>query len=155
MSKRKYTVEEAAEFILSDVPLDNTIDTDIEYDSDEVDASVSEVARLPHEESFSEYVDSSSEEECPAEYEEQFIEDESSSVIRSSNRSHDVDNTDNTLDLMENPITPIQDYNVDQTRAWQKKEKVELDVTFDLPQGPVMDHFADCSSEGDFFFEVH
>ena len=48
MSKRKYTVEEAAEFILSDVPLDNAIDTDIEYDSDEVDVSVSEIARLPH-----------------------------------------------------------------------------------------------------------
>ena len=115
MSKRKYTVEEAAEFILSDVPLDNAIDTDIEYDSDEVDVSVSEIARLPHEESFPEYVESSSEEECPAECEERFIDDESSFVIRSGNRSHTVENTDNTIDLMENPITPIQDYNVDQT----------------------------------------
>ena len=31
--------------------------------------------------------------------------------------------------------------------------KKELDVTFDLPQGPVIDHFADFSSEGDFFFK--
>ena len=52
--KKNYTVEEAAAIIPKDVPLDNAVNTDIEYESDDLDISNIEVDRVPIEEHFSE-----------------------------------------------------------------------------------------------------
>ena len=41
-------------------------------------------------------------------------------------------------------------YCVDQNRLWRKLGKDELIEPFDLPQGPIMDHFLDCSNEVDY-----
>ena len=91
--KKNYTVEEAAAIILKDVPLDNAVSTDIEYESDDLDISSIGVDRVPLEEHFSEYEESfsehegstseyeqsSSEQECASEYEEENNDDQSSS----------------------------------------------------------------------------
>ena len=92
---------------------------------------------MAHEEPFCEYVELSSEQEFSSDCEEQ----------------HKDDTVDSTVDLLSNPTTLAQNYNIEQNQSWEKKEKVELDVTFDLTQGPVMDHFAGCSNEGDFFLK--
>ena len=47
-----------------------------------------------------------------------------------------------------------QDYNVDQNRLWRKKDKIQLDCSFDLTPGPVCNYFADCKHEGDYFLKL-
>ena len=165
--KKKYTVEEAAAIILRDVPLDNAVNTDMESESDDLDISNMEVDRVPleehfseyeesfseHEESISEYEQSSSEQECASEYEEINNDDQSSSSAASNDNANQTDPVDSTQGLMNSTASLTQNYKVDQNRAWQKKKKSELNVPFDSPQGPVMDHFVDCSNEGDFFLK--
>ena len=78
-----------------------------------------------------------------------------SSDETSSSSDKEVENDVNNL-----PPPPVandhetrEHYDVYQNRNWRKKKKVQLDGAFDLPQGPVLDHFADCRNEGDYFLK--
>lgn len=44
-------------------------------------------------------------------------------------------------------------FNVNQDRSWCIKEKTIVDTTFNPPEGPIADHYADCLNEGDFFLK--
>ena len=122
-------------------------------DKKKINFSEYEESFSEHEGSTSEYEQSSSEQECASEYEEENNDDQSSSSAASNDNANQTDPVDSTPGLMNSTTSLTQNYKVDQNRAWQKKKKSELNVPFYSPQGQVMNHFVDCSSEGDFFFK--
>lgn len=151
--KTWYTAEEVAEIIVN-LPHDNSIDTDIEDDLDESDADFDvEIDNLPPLESEIEAseVESSSE----SEYEES--SQSSSSSEEDQPQQPPEPNIDNNLRDNTQPedteIPPMPRFEVNQQRLWRKREKQETDHSFDLPQGPILDHFSDCTNEGDYFLK--
>ena len=151
MSRKMYTAEGIAE-ILINLPNDNSVDTDVEEDWDETDADIT-IDNLPPP------VDSTADspqemESLEAETLNDSEEDQPHEHAPESRHGNNENGDNNTQNQNDNSAIPAPvNYEVNQQRLWKKREKQETGSEFNLPQGPIKDHFSDCISEVDYFIK--
>ena len=141
LPKRRYTAAEAAEIILENLPIGDESDEEFDESDEEEDFQLDPLDVL-NEEALEEDTDESVE----------VLEENETSSYYESSSDEDIplaQVANKTIPAAEEEIAV--DYDVGQNREWEKKEKTQTTIDFTLPEGPVEDHFAHCTTAGDYF----
>ena len=139
-----YSAAEVADTVVN-LPYDNSLDTDIEdEDESDIESDLEDIDNLlqPESETETSENESSSESESVEEARTHSSEEEQQPALL---------NAQNDTQTQDAVVPTLPHYEVNQQRSWTKREKQETIHTFNLLQVPVIDHFADCANEGDYF----